>query len=195
MAIKIYRHRESGQIVQMAIPDRGVSDGKISYGNAFSTKDRGQCDFEYHAARESLVITNIRVRPEGSGLGALLLFEVVNYAMRWFPGLTRVVADMVVPDARGFYLQIGFRPTSANMEMNNSSVPPTGDAAGFASAYFQARGPGAVIYQATNGRSVTRNMFSMRIEAARGAEYWEASPLTVRMRTQTKSLAWEEVAS
>jgi hypothetical protein len=194
MGTKIYKNRLSGQVVKMCIPDGGGTSRTIWYGDKDAASYRygaGQCHFEYDVGNRSLIITEIEANPEGLGLGALLLYEVTSHAIRSFPAVINVVADSVVMLARGFYLQIGFRPAISNVEMNNR-LPSPGDGVNFASRYFQAKGAGAAIYQATNGLSVTRKLFSNRIEAGRNAPDWEASPLTVLARAREKSAHWEE---
>lgn len=193
MGIKIFKNRLSGQVVKMSIPEYGSPNQEISYVDASNDRNSGYCDFEYHATEQSVVITYILARPKASGLGALLLSEVTNHAMHGFPSVTNVVAEYVLDESRGFYLQHGFHPTRGSMKLNNGSVPPPGDEVNFASRYFQAKGAEAVIYQATNGRSVTRHNFSNRIEAGRNAPDWEASPITVLARARQKSAHWEEL--
>lgn len=195
MGIKIYKNRLSGQVVKMSIPDGCGTSRPIWYGEMAAASYQygaGQCHFDYSDHYRWLVITDIETNPQGLGLGSLLLYEVTSYAIQSLPAVVSVVADSVVMTARGFYLQNGFRPASCNFEMTNKDVPTPGDGVNFASGYFQAKGAGAAIYQATNGLSVTRSIFSNRIRDGRNAEHWEASPLTLLARAREKSAHWEE---
>lgn len=75
---------------------------------------------DYDLAPDAFQVRTMTAQPQGSGLGALLLFEASLIAPRY--GKSRVDALTVAPTARGFYLKLRFHPSrteAQNIDIHN----------------------------------------------------------------------------
>lgn len=196
---------------------------QISYGDTSRRINSGLCRIIYDRAAATLYIDDIWCNPERSGFGHLLLIGLVNFYKNASWSVSRVVADGVSPPARHFYLKHGFHPTNDVMEkykfnvplpademtgaaMNLKNSPTSADNGGysvpnllrgipFRNYHIKIRDPSSEIYQASNGQSVTRNMFNYRIEAGRNSSKWEVATFNLELMMERKSSTWVEVAS
>lgn len=146
--ITTYKSTSTAKTVRMWSPDHFVTEGIICYGvRAIADVDEynGECDFFYETSpRPTLTIASIAARPDRSGLGALMIVDLLKYTQRvniW-PMLSRVVADSVLDTARQFYRQIGFRPSSDEVDSYNDIAPPPEEDVIFSRSYFHAYTPG-----------------------------------------------------
>lgn len=183
MVTSLYKNSVSGYVARIQLPELFQSDGTIRCQD-------GYCSFSNYG--DTLTINVIRSKL--AGLGTVLLLELVRYAERNFQSLRTIIADSVLDEVRGFYLQLGFRPTSMCMARNNRIVPPPEDGASFASGFFSATSIGVPIYQ--HGRlSVTRELFNMRVRYGRDEPDWEVSPRLLLAITREKLRNWQFIGS
>jgi hypothetical protein len=98
-------------------------DGSIDYvgtGNR-GTGYRGY--LHYSLSENALVVGTLDAKPEGAGLGSLLLLEAAIIAPRY--GKNRVEAISVAATARAFYLKLRFHPSSRESQaINQLNLPP-----------------------------------------------------------------------
>ncbi|MEW1655637.1 hypothetical protein [Streptomyces sp. NPDC093707] len=119
------------------------------------TTIRAWLEVKYDSKNAAMVIENIDAKPEGIGLGSLLVYLFAETAKSWNIKTIRVDLAALTPGAVGLYRNIKLQPDKNSLKKITDSDPWKTDKIGpnFASAVWQRKGMDSLLWDLGGGRT------------------------------------------